>query len=65
MPKVYISEKDVVGEKNPFGVNVELETFSLVRLGLISETNILLEEKYSTQKRRLLKISIYHLAEKL
>jgi hypothetical protein len=55
----------VAGEKNPLGVKVELETFSLVRLGLISETNILLEEEEkSTPKRRLLKISIYHLLVK-
>jgi hypothetical protein len=61
MPKEYILEKEVAGEKNPLGVKVELETFSLVRLGLISDTYIFLEEKYSTQNRRLLKISIYHL----
>jgi hypothetical protein len=56
----------VAGEKNPLGVKVELEIFSLVRLGLISDTYILLEEEdKSTQNRRLLKISIYHLAEKV
>jgi hypothetical protein len=54
----------VEGEKNPLGVKVEFERFSLVRLGLISDTYILLEEEKSTQNRRLLKISIYHLAEK-
>jgi hypothetical protein len=54
MPKEYISPKEVAGEKNPLGVNVELETFSLVRLRLISDTNILLKELNSTQKRRLL-----------
>jgi hypothetical protein len=65
MPKEYIQVKDVFGQKNPLGVNVELETASLVRLGLISETNILLvEEEESTQKRRLLKISIYLLLAK-
>jgi hypothetical protein len=57
----------VAGEKNPLGVKVVLETISLVRLGLISDTNILLiaEEEKSKQKRRLLKISIYHLVEKV
>jgi hypothetical protein len=45
MPKEYIQVKEVIGEKNPLGVKVELETFSLVRLGLISDTNILLEEE--------------------
>jgi hypothetical protein len=55
--------KEEAGEKYPFEVNVELETFSLVRLELISDTYILLE-LVSTQKRRFLKISIYHLAEK-
>jgi hypothetical protein len=56
----------VEGEKNPLGVKVEFERFSLVRLGLISDTYILLEEEEkSTQNRRLLKISIYHLAEKV
>jgi hypothetical protein len=56
----------VEGEKNPLGVKVELETFSLVKLGLIFDTNILLiaEEEKSAQKRRLLKISIYHLLVK-
>jgi hypothetical protein len=44
MPKEYITKKEVSGEKNPLGVKVKLETFSLVRLGLISDTNILLEE---------------------
>jgi hypothetical protein len=44
MPKEYILEKDVAGEKNPLGEKVELETFSLVRLGLISDKNILLLE---------------------
>jgi hypothetical protein len=48
----------VEGEKKPLGVKVELETFSLVRLGLISDTYILLEEEKYTQNRRLLKISI-------
>jgi hypothetical protein len=57
MPKEYISIKEVEGEKNPLGVKVVLETFSLVLLGLISDTYILLLEK-STQKRRLLNISI-------
>jgi hypothetical protein len=42
MPKEIIFLKDMFGEKNPLGVNMELETFSLVRLRLISETNILL-----------------------
>jgi hypothetical protein len=62
-----IETKDVVGEKNPLGVKVELVTFSLVRLGLISDTNILLEAEEvdeSTQNRRLLKISIYNLLRK-
>jgi hypothetical protein len=45
----------LVGEKNPLGVNLELETASLVRLGLILDKNILLgEEEKSRQKRRLL-----------
>jgi hypothetical protein len=65
MPKEYILSKDVASEKNPLGVKVELEIISLLRLGLISETNILLlVVDHSTQKRRLLKISIYHLREK-
>jgi hypothetical protein len=45
MPKEYIQVKEVEGEKNPLGVKVVLETFSLVRLGLISDTNILLIEE--------------------
>jgi hypothetical protein len=45
MPKEYITKKEVEGEKNPLGVKVELETFSLVRLELISDTNILLLEE--------------------
>jgi hypothetical protein len=45
MPKEYILEKEVEGEKNPLGVKVEMETFSLVRLGLISDTYILLKEE--------------------
>jgi hypothetical protein len=66
MPKERISLKEVSGEKNPLGVKVVLETISLVRLGLISDTYILLEEEsLSTQNRRLLKISIYHLTEKV
>jgi hypothetical protein len=44
MPKERILIKEVEGEKNPLGVKVELEKFSLVRLGLISDTYILLEE---------------------
>jgi hypothetical protein len=59
MLKEEILERDVSGKKNPLGVNVELDTASLVRLGLISVTNILFsEEDQSTQKRRLLKILI-------
>jgi hypothetical protein len=62
MPKERILEVEVVGEKNPLGVKEELETASLIRLVLISDTNILLlEELKSTQNRRLLKISICHL----
>jgi hypothetical protein len=64
MPKEYIKLKGVTGKKNPLGVKVVLETASLVRLGLISDTYILLEVEKSTQKRRLLKISIYHLVVK-
>jgi hypothetical protein len=58
MPKERILVNDVAGEKNPLGVKVELETFSLVRLGLISDTNILLVKESFIQNRRLLKISI-------
>jgi hypothetical protein len=54
MAKEYIQVKDVAGEKKPLGVKVELETFSLVKLGLISDTNILLVENQSIQKRRFL-----------
>jgi hypothetical protein len=43
MPMENILLKDVTGEKNPLGVKVELDTSSLVRLGLISDTNILLK----------------------
>jgi hypothetical protein len=41
MPKVCILEKDETGEKNPLGVNVEFDIASLLRLELISDTNIL------------------------
>jgi hypothetical protein len=43
MPKENIQVKEVIGEKIPLGVKAELETFSLVRLGLISDTYILFE----------------------
>jgi hypothetical protein len=46
-------------------VKVEFDTVSLFRLGLISDTNIFLEEDMSTQKRMLLKIVIYNLNSKL
>jgi hypothetical protein len=65
MPKEYITLNVVIGAKNPLGVKVVLDTASLVTLGLISDTNILFpEEDQSTQKRRLLIISIYHLNSK-
>jgi hypothetical protein len=54
----------VDGLKNPFGVNEEFYTFSLVILGLISETKILLAEEKSTQNSKLLKISTYHFFSK-
>jgi hypothetical protein len=44
MPKENIIKKEVAGEKNPLGVKVELDIFSLVRLELISDTNIILEK---------------------
>jgi hypothetical protein len=64
MPKEYILVFESVGEKNPIGEKVEFDTVSLIRLELISDTNIfLLSIVKSTQKRRLLKISIYHFLE--
>jgi hypothetical protein len=45
--------------KYPFGLKVEFDTAYLVRSRFISDTNILLSAReYSTQKSRLLKISI-------
>jgi hypothetical protein len=57
MSKEKISYNDVAGEKYPKGVKVEFETFSLIRLRLISDTKILLVElNLSTQNIRFLKI---------